>query len=95
MSDDLASDSADEKAIKRARKEALASITKRKEKRKQDFRNKSRPIRRGSDAQDRWAPKPFYERYFNRTFDRKKHEVCFRCGKEGHWQNACQNIVRK
>ena len=39
LSDELASDTDDEKAIAKARKEALASITKRRSKKKEQFRN--------------------------------------------------------
>ena len=44
LSDDLASNSEDEKAINRARKEALATIKKRKTKKKASFRNAPPPL---------------------------------------------------
>ena len=94
MSDDLASDSADEKAIKKARKEALATINKRKVKRRHDFRSYNKNWRRGEDARDKYPSKP-YDRYYIRQIDRKKTDICFKCGKEGHWQNACNNVLRR
>ena len=92
ISDDLASDSDDEKAIAKARKEALASIKKRKSKGSPDFRNRF--------GRDRWSSrdeatrKPWQGR-FDRTYKRKSSDVCFRCFREGHWQNACPNAFKK
>ena len=88
MSDDLASDSADEKAIKKARKEALASINKRKAKRKLDFRSKSKRGQRDEIPRTSWYSRARNERSYDRTYERKKTSICFRCGREGHWQNS-------
>ena len=82
LSDDLASDSDDEKAINKARKEALATINKRKSKKKK-FRNA--PPTNPSESY-RYAPKPrFADR---RTFEKKVPE-CYKCGKPGHMQYNC------
>ena len=95
MSDDLASDSEDEKAIKKARKEALASINKRKTKRCEQFRNsrytKYTRYRDGTNS-TKWGYKrgPYEPRYGG-----KKPGVCYTCGKEGHWQNSCPYANRR
>ena len=89
MSDDLASDTDDEKALKRARKEALASIIKKKEKQHRDFR-KSKNGRSGFTNRER-----FTQKTFDRPFHNKKHDICFKCGCEGHWQNNCYSTSRK
>ena len=95
MSDDLASDSEDEKAIKKARKEALASINKRKIKRREQFRNsrytKYNRYRDGTNS-TQWG----YKREpYERRYGGKKPGVCYTCGKEGHWQNSCPYANRR
>ena len=95
LSDDLADNSDDEKAIKKARKEALATINKRKGKKREQFRN-APPYYRATkftrDSVDRKKnTRPSYERtYDNKSYyDRKKADICFRCGKEGHFMYVC------
>ena len=91
LSDELASDSDDEKAIAKARKEALASLNKRKQKRSKDyFRNASQHSSQKYKRDETWRKdwggnKSWYE---NKTGDRRK-PICYKCGKEGHLQSAC------
>ena len=92
ISDDLASDSDDEKAIAKARKEALASIKKRKSRGNPDFRSKFGRDRRST--RDETTRKPWQSR-FDRSYKRKTSDVCYRCFREGHWQNACPNAFKK
>ena len=86
LSDDLASDSDDEKQLSKARKEAASNKKKReakalKEKKKQ-FRN---------------VPPSKNEFFYNRTNEGhnnsrnqfKSNRVCYSCGKEGHFQYNC------
>ena len=91
MSDDLASDSDDEKAINRARREALASRKKRiaeKQPRKGDtFRNASQ----GRNTRGYGYGGDYSKAYGDggsRTGNREG-PVCYCCGKEGHMQYAC------
>lgn len=92
VSDDLASNSEDEKAIIKARKEALASINKRKAKRTLEFRSTRGKDRLGRDTTPRgnWSRRDRFDRYVRRS----KSDICFKCGKEGHWQNACPTVFR-
>ena len=88
LSDDLASDSDDEKAINKARRDALATITKKQTKRKDKFRNAPQRNRSFSS----YSYKRDYDhkqRYETRNYDRKTPQ-CYRCGNSGHFQNACQ-----
>ena len=80
LSDELASNSEDEKAINRARKEALASIKKRKTKKKDSFRNAPLNHYKGSDDRyKKWGSTSTQDR------DRAaKSFCCYRCSKEGH-----------
>ena len=82
LSDELASDSDDEKAINKARKEALASINKTKNKKKQ-FRNV--PPTNTSTSYERHT-KPRFE---DRSRYDNKGVACYRCGIFGHMQYDC------
>ena len=86
VSDELASDSDDEKAICKARREALTSITKRKAKRREQFRNAplytSHTAQRDGAGRRNWGDRAYAG---DRTpFDRRKLPTCCACGKEGH-----------
>ena len=90
-SDDLASDSDDEKAINRARREALASIKRRNtDKQKNSFRNAPQRNERERDRDSSHG-----ERYTSQlrregtSSDRRGGTICYYCGKEGHMQYAC------
>ena len=85
VSDDLASDSEDEKAINRARREALASL----KKKKLDSAGKSTssdlPTFRSSSSS-----------YRSKTPTRSSHSpadshttICYACGRTGHMQYSC------
>ena len=93
VSDDLASDSDDEKAIKRARREALASVKK---------RNAERQKGKEMDEKPRNAPQRttnYGERaggsrsgFGNRSStERRASTICYLCGREGHMQWACSS----
>ena len=98
LSDDLADDTDDEKAINKARKEALASIGRRRAKKKENFRNASRfgrqKFSRDEQVNRKWGAEKFYGEKsgsYNDTtyYGRKKQTICFRCGKEGHFMYVC------
>ena len=90
ISDDLASNSEDEKAISRARREALASIKKKKSAQaasstsgsSQNFRT---PLNQSS-------PKPGSSREQpdrSRSHREVRDDVCYACGERGHMQYSC------
>ena len=98
LSDDLADDTDDEKAINKARKEALASIGRRRAKKKENFRNASRfgrqKFSRDEQVNRKWGAEKFYGEKsgsYNDTtyYGRKKQTICFPCGKEGHFMYVC------
>ena len=85
LSDDLASNSEDEKAINRARKEALVTIKKRKTKKKDSFRNAPPNQYKESDNRyKKWGSTSTQDR--GRA---TKRLCCYRCSKEGHLQYNC------
>ena len=89
LSDDLASDSEDEKLLPRARREAAANKKKREANRQKDkkkqFRNAS-PLRKNFEIFN----KP-HQRYSGIRNNAKSQKVCFACGQEGHFQYFCPN----
>ena len=87
LSDDLASDSEDEKAINKARRDALASIKKRQTQKKGKFRNAPQQ-RRSYDSSFKRELEPKF-RFDNRRDYQKKSILCYRCGDSGHMQYAC------
>ena len=98
LSDELADDTDDEKAISKARKEALASIGRRKAKKKETFRNASRfgrqKFSRDEQVHGKWGAGKLYGEKagsYNDTtyYGRKKQTICYRCGKEGHFMYVC------
>ena len=94
-SDDLASDSDDEKAINRARREALASIKKRNLEKlsKESEKRFSDKFRNASHSHPNRDTK--YEHGYSRSQDTHRFPnkaastICFFCGREGHMQYAC------
>ena len=91
LSDDLASDSDDEKAINKARRDALATIKKKQTKRREKFRNapqRNRMLNSNYNSTNKreYEYKPRYE---TRNYDRKTPR-CYRCGNSGHLQSAYQ-----
>ena len=104
VSDDLADDSDDEKDIRRARREALASIKKRNIQRSGNyFRNDYRRNYRGNDfgassssqstGSGGYPTKGSYRN--NASLDRRGVQICYYCGKEGHMQYACPSRYTK
>ena len=102
LSDELASDSEDEKAIKKARKEALAKITKRKVNRKKEggsqFRNASTYKLQQRNKYSGWGDKRYQREDAGKSYsskgsiglyERNKSANCYRCGKEGHFMHSC------
>ena len=98
VDDDLADGSDDEKAIKKARKEALESITKRKEKRREQFRNaslqKAQRYKQGDTGRRDWSARGTGSgssgwRPQSRTYDRTRSTICYKCEREGHLQTFC------
>ena len=95
LSDDLASDTDDEKAISKARREAMATIKKKQTKRKESvkFRNASQrngPYKRDYHYRRDYEKREydFKPRYETQSSDRRAI-VCYRCGKPGHYQRVC------
>ena len=94
-SDDLASDSDDEKAINRARREALASIKKRNTEKMSKDNEKRRDVKFRNASHSHPTRDSGYERSFSRSqnFSRASNSaaptICFFCGREGHLQYAC------
>ena len=98
ISDDLASDSDDEKALKKARKEAMDTInkrlTKRMSKKSRYFRNDSQrkyKWQQGESSQRDWSASRAAATSYDRSnsYDRRR-QVCYKCGREGHMQYSCQ-----
>ena len=90
LSDDLASDSDDEKAINKARRDALATIKKRQKKR-ETFRNVRQNQHYKRDYGNRQEQKRYnYRDHYtrNQTYE-KKSSGCYGCGDRGHWQYQC------
>ena len=90
LSDDLASDSENEKQLSIARRDAAANKKKRKankqkDKKKKQFRN-TPPLRKNSVIFNK--PHQGYSGIRNNS---KPQKVCFACGQEGHFQYFCPN----
>ena len=83
-SDDLASDSDDEKRLRQAENRAMRAI-----KEKLRFQPYTKPPVSTSTASDGWAAPP--NRPF-RSYKRKEaspYDVCYNCHKLGHWKSTC------
>ena len=97
LSDDLADDSNDEKEIKKARKEALATIAKR-NKKKVPFRNapQYRSQKPTTDGYQRryWGTGTERASIDRQAYAQRK-SVCYKCGKEGHFQHNCPLKYRR
>ena len=92
LSDDLADDTDDEKELARARKAALASITKRKAKSKLPFRNAPPYRSHNQSTQEYFARRDFTPSrgsYSNKLGYERRKSLCYKCGKEGHFQYNC------
>ena len=102
LSDDLADDADDEKDIKRARREALASIRKRNfqrgkgDKFRNDYRGKSYGDygygESSSSQSSGYGESGTRRRYGNTaSTDRRGATICYSCRREGHVQYLCPN----
>ena len=97
VSDELASDSDDEKALKKAKKEALASIAKRKlKKSREHFRSYQDRSRSRLQYTKTEQGGPNYgggasrQNYYSKTgYERRKSTICYKCNKEGHFSYFC------
>ena len=88
LSDELASDSEDEKRIRRADNAACA---KRKKKTNKEVTAKRARISHGSGNQFFRAfdqPQSYRPRRFTRS------DLCYSCGKPGHWRRYCPDVAR-
>ena len=89
LSDDLASDSEDEKQLSRACRQAAANKKKREENKQKDkkkqFRN-APPGRKNSEI----FSKP-HQAYSGIRNNSKSPKVCFACRQEGYFQYFCPN----
>ena len=92
LSDELASDSDDEKAIAKARRAALASISKRKAKKGEQFRNASHT----KNARRNVYRSPTRETRKQRgQTDTSNGDRCYRCGNNGHYAFSCPLKYRR
>ena len=82
LTDELASDSDDEKRIKKAEAEAQ----KKRKKKKEEFTNK----RRRAESQRVVPPQSNGQQFFRSKFRRfSTADRCYACGLSGHWRNNC------
>lgn len=87
LSDDLASDSEDERKIKKAEKRALVKQDEKKEKfRKTDYKKTSTSNSSTTNWQNNTK-----ERTYGRQYRPKYNEnaSCFKCGRKGHYKSTC------
>ncbi|KAK3105235.1 hypothetical protein FSP39_020415 [Pinctada imbricata] len=94
LSDDLASDSEDEKRIRAAESRAMRARKQKKSLgvRKSDSRPSTQASR--SDATSGSVSNPFrpYRKYVSVA---KSTDVCFACNEKGHWRKDCQKINKQ
>ena len=89
LSDDLASDSEDEKQLSRARREAAANKKKREANKQRDKKKQfwnAPPLRKNSEI----FSKP-HQGYSGIRNNSKPQKICFACGQEGNFQYFCPN----
>ena len=89
LSDDLASDSDDQKRIKRAENEA----GKKRKRRQADFLSKKRNVTNPSSGPSSSSAEPNRSQFFRSSAPFRKQfkfeDKCFKCGKAGHWRSSC------
>ena len=81
LSDDLASDSEDEKQLSRACRQAAANKKKREENKQKDKKKQFRNP----------PPSKPYQGYSGIRNNSKSHKVCFACRQKGYFQYFCPN----
>ena len=86
LTDDIASDAEDNKKIKQAEKAALKKMKEEKEKKKEATRNSR--VRNPAADEGKFRNAPHKSK-------NKGSDVCFRCGKKGHWGSECRTYRRE
>ena len=84
-SDEIASDTEDEKEISRARRAAAAEVKKQRETASARSQKQRRFVAKPASSYQHSASRPDY---------RHHKVICFACGKEGHMQNTCYSKNR-
>ena len=87
-SDELASDSEDEKRLRQAENRAMRAI-----KDKRRFQPYKKPSAPTSTATDGNAASSRTFRPFKRK-EASPYDVCFKCGKIGHWKSTCPELSK-
>ena len=77
--DEVASDEEDDKTIKKAEKRALALIA--------EEREKKRKVKK--DTFGKTTDRDRFRNAPRRDGKSKEHDLCFRCGRKGHWSSDC------
>ena len=71
--------------------EAKISREEREKDKRREKRSKSRDKEKRDDFKEREKDKDYY---YKRRSGPKKTDICFNCGKEGHWANECHEIKK-
>ena len=97
MSDDLASDTDDEKRIRQAETRAIRTIKQRKQENSQRRQSTARPSATfPNPSSDTVTNTGSNFRSFNRIYTgQRSTDICFGCSEQGHWRGNCPKIIIK